>query len=195
MSKSSNENTSAARAVRVDAQRNRDRLVEVARDALLAGDGVVSLDAIARNAGVGIGTLYRHFPTREALVEAVYSSEVDAVVAGAAEMLDILPADEALRSWMDRYAVFISTKRGMIDTLRAGWASGTLAAPTTRERITSAIATLIAAGVEQGVLRDDVRAEDFTIGMLGVFLAATPDAPPEQIERLLDLLVDGLRPR
>jgi AcrR family transcriptional regulator len=174
---------------------NRARLLEAARSALVAGEGIASLEAIARDAGVGIGTLYRHFPTREALVEAVYSTELDAVTASAAGLLDHHPADVALRSWMDDYAAFIATKRGMIDTLRAGWASGVIAAPSTRERITATLATMLEAGAQQGVLRSDVLPADFAVGMVGVFLATAPAAEPAQVSRLLDLLVDGARPR
>src|SRR6185312_1176153 len=109
---------------RADATRNRDRLLQVAREAFAAADGPVSLEGVARAAGVGIGTLYRHFPTREALVEAVYAAELDDVTGSVAGLLERLPPDAALRAWMGRYAGFAAAKRGMVDTLRAGWASG-----------------------------------------------------------------------
>jgi AcrR family transcriptional regulator len=177
--------------LRADAQRNRDTLVAVARAAFTAADDTVPLEGIARDAGVGIGTLYRHFPTRESLVEAVYAAELDDVVASAGDLLDRLAPDVALRAWMDRYAEFVATKRGMLDTLRAGWASGRLATPTTRERITGAIATILAAGAQAGSLRADVDPDDVTAMMLGVFLS-TASGPSDQTRRLLDLVADAL---
>ncbi|MEU8700846.1 TetR/AcrR family transcriptional regulator [Streptomyces sp. NPDC048680] len=186
------------RAPRVDALRNRDKLVQVAGAAFAAADGTVSLEGIAREAGVGIGTLYRHFPTREALVEAVYAAELDDVADGVPALLRELPPDAALRAWIARYAGFVATKRGMADTLRAGWASGRIATPATRERITTAIATILAAGVEAGSLRADVEPDDVTVMLLGIFLAAgsaaTGGTASEQTGRLIDLVMDALRP-
>ncbi len=185
---------STARPARADARRNRERLLAVARAAFAAADDTVPLEGIARDAGVGIGTLYRHFPTREALVEAVYAAELDEVATSAPFLLEQLSPDAALRAWMDRYASFVATKRGMIDTLRAGWAAGRIATPTTRERITAVIGTFLAAGAGEGRLRGDVNAEDVTAILLGVFLSTAASSTPEQTGRLLDLIVDGLRP-
>ncbi|MFF7648316.1 TetR/AcrR family transcriptional regulator [Streptomyces sp. NPDC007983] len=184
-----------ARAPRADALRNRDRLVRVARAAFAAADGTVALEGIAREAGVGIGTLYRHFPTREDLVEAVYAAELDDVTGSVPALLKELPPDAALRAWMERYAAFVATKRSMLDTLRAGWASGRIATPATRERVTAAVATLLAAGAEAGSLRADVEPEDAVLMLMGIFLAAgAVDSAPEQTGRLIDLVMDALRP-
>lgn len=183
------------RPQRTDARRNRDHLIAVARSIFATADDTVSLESIARAAGLGIGTLYRHFPTREALVEAVYTAELDDVVAGAHVALDRLPADLALRDWLDRYAAFSTTKHGMIDTLRAGWASGRIATSSTRERVTGAVATILAAGAQSGTLRDDVQPDDVTAMLLGVFLSTAAGGFSDQTARLLDLMVDGLRPR
>lgn len=185
----------AERPLRAHARRNRENLVAAARAAFTAADDTVPLEGIAREAGVGIGTLYRHFPTREALVEAVYSAELDDVTAGASTLLDELPPEQALRAWMERYAVFVATKRAMLDTLRTGWASGRIATPTTRERITATIATILADGARTGSLRGDVDPDDVTAMLLGVFLSTAADDESEQTGRLLDLLVDALRPR
>jgi AcrR family transcriptional regulator len=182
------------RAPRVDALRNRERLVHIARAAFAASDGAVVLENVAREAGVGIGTLYRHFPTREALVEAVYAAELDDVVDSAPTLLRELAPDAAMRAWMERYAAFIATKRGMADTLRAGWASGRLATPVTRERVTAAIATILARGAEIGSLRADVEPEDVTVMLLGIFLASTTGNTQGQTGRLIDLVMDALRP-
>ncbi|WP_328318860.1 TetR/AcrR family transcriptional regulator [Streptomyces sp. NBC_00388] len=182
------------RPTRSDARRNREKLLTAARAAFTAADDTVALEAIAREAGVGIGTLYRHFPTREALVEAVYAAELDDVTADATALLAGLPPEAALRAWMDRYAAFVATKRGMIDTLRAGWASGSMATPTTRERITAAIAGLLTAGVRAGSFRADVEPEDITALLFGVFLSTAASNSPDRTARLLDLVVDSLRP-
>jgi AcrR family transcriptional regulator len=182
-------------AGRADARRNRERLIEAARVAFTSSDDAVALESVARDAGVGIGTLYRHFPTREALVEAVYEAELGEVVASSERLLHQHPADVALREWMDSYGRFLATKRGMIDTLRAGWASGRITTPHTRETVRAVLGGFLAAGAQQGVLRDDVSAEDATAGMLGVFLSTAASTEAEQVSRLLDLLIDGLRPR
>ncbi|WUN66595.1 TetR/AcrR family transcriptional regulator [Streptomyces sp. NBC_00304] len=184
----------AARPVRADARRNREKLITVARAAFAAADGAVALENIAREAGFGIGTLYRHFPTREALVEAVYGAELDDVTASAPVVLAEFPPEVALRAWLDRYAAFVATKRGMLDTLHAGWASGWIATPTTRERITAAIGAILAEGVRAGSLRADVDPDDVTMMLLGIFSTAASNTP-EQTGRLLDLVVDALRPR
>ncbi|GAA4613143.1 TetR/AcrR family transcriptional regulator [Saccharopolyspora hordei] len=183
-----------ARAPRADALRNREKVLQAARAAFASATDTVSLEGIARDAGVGIGTLYRHFPTREALVEAVYAAELDDVTGSATALLEELPPDEALRAWMRRYAAFVATKRGMAETLRAGWASGQIATPGTRERITTAIGTILARGVESGSLRADVEPIDIAVMLLGICLSAAVDEDEEQTERLLDLVMDALRP-
>ncbi|WP_347560675.1 TetR/AcrR family transcriptional regulator [Streptomyces sp. AcH 505] len=180
--------------MRADARRNREKLVAVARAAFAAADDTVALETVAREAGVGIGTLYRHFPTREALVEAVYTAELDAVTASVPTLLDEFPPEVALRAWLNRYAAFIATKRGMAETLRAGWASGRITTPSTRERVTAGIAAILARGARTGTLRSDVDPDDVTAMMLGVFLSTAASSTPEQTGRLLDLLVYALRP-
>src|SRR3954449_8394084 len=105
--------TDATRAMRADARRNRDALLAAAVKLFASCGGQVSLEAIAKEAGVGIGTLYRHFPTREDLVEAVYLSELDRLQAGTAELLAGEPADRALRAWMDRFVDWVEGKQGM----------------------------------------------------------------------------------
>lgn len=179
---------------RADARRNREKLLVAARTAFAAADDTTPLEGIARAAGVGVGTLYRHFPTREALVEAVYAAELEDVTASASALLRTSAPDVALRAWMDCYARFVATKRGLLDTLMAGWASGRIATPTTRERITAAIADLLAAGARDGSLRADVEADDVTTLLLGVFLSTGAGADPDRVARLLDLVVAAARP-
>jgi AcrR family transcriptional regulator len=182
------------RPVRSDARRNREKLVAVARAAFATADGTVALEAIAREAGVGIGTLYRHFPTREALVEAVYAAELDDVTASAPALLEELPPEAALRAWMDRYAAFVETKRGMADILRASMASGRIATPATRRRITAAIGAILDAGARAGTLRAGVDPEDVTLMLLGVFLSTSAVQDAERVGRMLDLIIDAVRP-
>lgn len=184
------------RPARADARRNREKLLTAARTAFAAAEGAVPLEAVAREAGVGIGTLYRHFPTREALVEAVYAAELDEVVTAVPALLAELPPEAALRAWLDRYAGFVAAKRGLLDTLRAGWASGSIATPDTRGRLTAAVATVLEAGARTGSLRGDVDPDDVLTLLLGLFhsTAATGGAP-RRIGPLLDLIVDALRPR
>ncbi|MFJ8938500.1 TetR/AcrR family transcriptional regulator [Streptomyces sp. NPDC102365] len=184
----------AGRPARADARRNREKLIVSARAAFALADDTVPLEAIAREAGVGIGTLYRHFPTREALVEAVYAAELDNVTTSAPVLLAEFPPEAALRAWMDRYASFFASKRGMADTLRAGWASGSIATPATRERITAAIATILDSGARTGTLRADVDPGDVTTMLLGIFLSTAASNTPERTGPLLDLVVDALRP-
>lgn len=179
---------------RADAQRNRDNLVAVARAAFTAADDSVPLEVIARDAGVGIGTLYRNFPTRESLVEAVYAAELDDVTSSAPALLDEWAPDLALRAWIARYAAFAMAKRGIIDTLRSGWSSGRITTPATRERITAAIALILVAGARDGSLRADVEADDVTAMLLGVISTLAQNRMPEQTARLFDLVVDALRP-
>ncbi|HEY4457668.1 MAG TPA: TetR/AcrR family transcriptional regulator [Pseudonocardiaceae bacterium] len=182
------------RAPRTDAQRNRDKLVQVATAVFAAAEGTVPLETIAREAGVGIGTLYRHFPTREALVEAVYAAELDEVTGCVPDLLRRLPPDAALRAWMERYAAFVATKRGMAETLRVGWASGRIATPATRERITAAIGMILSSGADVGSLRAGVEPEDVTLMLMGTLHATSGENTPAQTARLLDLVLAALRP-
>ena len=179
---------------RADAQRNRARLLDAAAAAFSAEEDP-TLDSIARRAGVGIGTLYRHFPTREALVEAVYDGELTRLCDSATQLLNESAPDVALRIWMGRYAEFVATKRGMADALRALIASGTVSRAQTRPRLTAAIQTMLDAGVRAQSLRDDVRAADVTASLAGVLLATGVPDDPDQAGRMLDLLMDGLRAR
>ncbi|WP_431246891.1 TetR/AcrR family transcriptional regulator [Leifsonia xyli] len=182
----------STRRPRADAARNRAAILDAARPAL-AGGGDPSLEAIARSAGVGIGTLYRHFPTREDLVAAVYATELDTVLATMDALLDAHPADVALRAFLRNYSGFIATKRGMAETVRAGALRSAAASADTRRRVNETIAQCLAAGAQQGVLRPDVAADDVTAAMVGVYLSTEQSVDAQQAERLLDLLVRGVR--
>jgi AcrR family transcriptional regulator len=185
----------APRPLRADALRNRDRLLDAAVRAFSQEGPEITLDAIARDAGVGIGTLYRHFPTREALVEAAYRNELAKLGDSAAELLRDLPPDEATRVWMDRFIDYLSTKRGMADALRLVIATGANPFAQSRDRLLAAITLLLEAGAAAGVVRADVAPADVLAGLSGVSLAAGGPDQREQARRLLDLLMDGLRYR
>ena len=178
--------------LRADAVKNRERLIAAAREQFSTGGKTLSLEAVARGAGVGIGTLYRHFPTREVLVEAVYRSELDALAAEADPLLAAHPAAEALRRWMDQYTRFVGTKRAMYDALRIAVTSTASWTSDTRVRIRTTIAKFVAAGISVGTLRDDVDPDDIAVNLAGIVLA-TISTDPSQMSRLLDLLMDALR--
>ncbi len=180
---------------RADARRNRDRLLDAAVRAFSAGGPDDTLEAIARDAGVGIGTLYRHFPTRDALVEAAYRNELARLCDAATELLQTLPADRALRVWMDRFVDYMTTKRGMADALRAVIASGGNPYAQSRDRLVDTLTALLRAGAAAGTVRTDIAPGDVLAGLSGVSLAAGEPAQRDQARRLLDLLMDGLRPR
>ncbi|MDN5914229.1 MAG: TetR/AcrR family transcriptional regulator [Pseudonocardia sp.] len=205
---------STRRGMRADAARNRELLLDAALAAFAAGGADATLDGIARSAGVGIGTLYRHFPTREALVEAVYRNELDRLCDAADDLLTRMPADEALRAWMDRFVDYMVTKKHMADALRAVVASGGTPFAHSRERMGAAAGRLLAAGAADGTLRSAlgrsdhigtdggtrgekpcVGGSDVLVGMSGVCMTAGEPDGRAQAGRLLDLLVDGLRAR
>jgi AcrR family transcriptional regulator len=179
-------------ALRADAQRNRDRLLEVAVRVFSQAGPDVTLEAIAKEAGVGIGTLYRHFPTREALVDAAYRNELARLCDSVDDLLHAMSPDKALRAWMDRFVDYMTTKRGMGDALRALIASGGDPFSQSRVQLTAAVTTLLRAGSAAGVLRADVQPDDVLLSLSGVSLATADPAQREQAGRMLDLLMDGL---
>jgi AcrR family transcriptional regulator len=179
--------------MRADARRNRARLLEAAVRAFSQDGPEVTLDAIAKDAGVGIGTLYRHFPTREALVEAAYRSELARLCGAVPELLRDRPPDEATRRWMDLFVDYMTTKRGMADALRAVIASGRNPYEQSRGQLIAAITTLLTAAGGAGTLRRDIEPADVLASLGGVSLTAGEPAQREQAGRLLDLLMDGLR--
>jgi AcrR family transcriptional regulator len=187
--------TAPARAPRADAERNRLLLLDAAQRAFTGEGEQVALERIAKQAGVGIGTLYRHFPTRAALVEAVYRNELARLQDRADELLGELPPAQAMRVWMDRFAYYVATKRGMADTLRTLIAEGTITRTQTRAGLTAAIARMLEAGAAAGTLRDDVAPEDVLSSIVGVFLTTGAPEQRAQAGRMLDLLMDGLRAR
>jgi AcrR family transcriptional regulator len=154
----------------------------------------VPLEEIAREAGVGIGTLYRHFPTREALVEGVYRDQVDRLRTGADDLLSTHPPARALRLWMDLFAEWAVTKHGMIDTLRATVASGRLESDRMRAELVAIVGTFLDAGAVAGDIRPDADADTVAATLAGILSVAGAAEQREQAARMLELLMDGLRP-
>ena len=185
-----------ARRPRADAERNRARLLDAAKAAFSSGHAsgqAPTLEQIARAADVGIGTLYRHFPTREALVEALYRKELADLCAAAAELLKSHAPEQALRAWMDLFADYVAAKQEMADALRAVFAAGSVTVSQAREELTVAVRTILDAGVGDGTLRDDVRPEDVVAMIVGAFTATSLAGGQEQRGRMFDLLVDAVR--
>jgi AcrR family transcriptional regulator len=179
--------------MRADARENRARLMAAAVELFAERGSDVALDAVAKRAGVGIGTLYRHFPTRAALVAESYRHEVDALVEAVPALLSEHAPDVALELWMERYVAYGMTKRGMKAALRSviGADSGLYA--DARQRTLVALGELLDAAVPAGAVRADVGADDVLRAMSAVWGITDDAAWPEQPRLLLRLLMDGLR--
>lgn len=177
--------------MRADAQQNQERLLAVAAKAFAEEGTGASLKAIAKQAGVGIGTLYRRFPTRETLVEAVYRNEVTRLCAAASELLaDQSPLD-ALRAWMIQFVDLMATKHGMGDALRAVLISDD-DRMRTRYLLRDALVVLLDAGVADGTIRAGLDPYDVLMGLGGMTLIAEGNGQRELALRLVDLLINGL---
>jgi AcrR family transcriptional regulator len=178
--------------LRADAARNRNQLLEVATRVFVSADAAPSMRAIANEAGVGIATLYRHFPTRESLVDAVYRDQVARLTHGARELLAELPPPAALRRWMELFGDWVATKNGMLGTLLAMIESGRVAHAQTQTELLAAIDEILNAGRVTGELRADVTAEDIAASLIGIFTVAPPPEHDARASRLLNILMDGL---
>jgi AcrR family transcriptional regulator len=180
------------RSLRADARLNQDRLIQVAAIAFARDGADTSLKGIAKGAGVGIATLYRRFPTRELLIEAVYRNETVRLCASALTLLETEPPLPALRSWMDQFLDYMWTKHGMSSALRAALVADD-DVMYTRRLLADAITTLIAAGMADNSIRNDVASYDVLMALGGITLIAGEPGQRELGSRLLNLLIDGLR--
>lgn len=188
--------TSKEHQLRADARRNRDRLLEVAADAFARDAATATLKAIAKEAGVGIGTLYRHFPTREALVEAVYRSETQRLCNAAPDLLEQLSPVEALRAWTSQFLDYMATKSGMADVLQSVLTADDGLRTDTRTRLNDALELFLTAGVRTGELRADLDVRDVSLALGGFALAlGLQNDAREPARRLFDLLLIGLAQR
>jgi AcrR family transcriptional regulator len=181
------------RAQRADACRNRERVLAVAAEAFGTWGVDASLENIAKSADVGIGTLYRHFPTRGDLVEAVYRHNVDLLCTGADELRASLPPDEALAEWMQRFVAYVATKKGLATYLKSVVAADSDLFESTHARVHETIGTLVEAAVSAGRIRPGVDGMDLLRALSGVCLMADQPGGPEQGAKVATLLMDGLR--
>ncbi len=181
-----------ARPTRADARANEDKLLAAAASAFARDGAATTLKQIAKDAGVGIGTLYRRFPTREQLVDATYRYETTRLADRATPLLAALPADQALRAWMSELLDYLATKHGMADTLKSLLRGDERLGSRTREQFSDAIEEFRLAGIAQGAIRRDVPTTDILMALAGVTLVVEVGHRREQAERLLDLLMAGV---
>ena len=184
----------AVRRPRADAERNRARVLEAAHVVFAAGGAAASLEAVAREAGVGIGTLYRHFPTREALFDAVYRNEVQRLV----ELADTLASEapvEALRHWMYANVGFIATKKGMSAALAQAAQVGSELMVSSVERLAQALGGLLARAVAAGDIRTDLTPGDLLRALVGLCYVHEGPGWQDNVERIVDVLIAGLEAR
>ena len=183
------------RRPRSDALRNRERLIEAATQVFGAGAAQASLEAVARQAGVGIGTLYRHFPTREALFEAVYRREVDQLSELAERLAQGEVPLEALRQWLHANVRLMATKRGMVEALQLVASGSSELKAYSFERLTTGLGLLLDRGVAAGEIRPGITAEDLLRTVVGVFYADGSPNWQASALRIIDVFVDGLQKR
>lgn len=182
------------RKPRADAQRNRERILEVAKEVFTRSGANTTLDDIAKQAGVGPGTLYRHFPARDALLEAVYRTEVEKLAAAEGKFAETMPPLEALRAWMLLFVDYIATKKIIAPALNTlvGGSSKVIEASYTQ--IHEAIRALVRRAIKSGDIRKDLDAVDLLKALVGVaYMSTTPDWQ-QTARRLVDILISGSRP-
>jgi AcrR family transcriptional regulator len=183
------------RRLRADSIRNRARLLEAATEIFSAGGSQASLEAVARKAGVGIGTLYRHFPTREDLFEAVYRQEVD-LLGDLAEKLALNNEPvEALKRWLQANVRLVATKKGMMEALQLATVGSSELKVYSYDRMIGAIGLLLDRAVKAGDIRGDVPPEDLLRTLVGIYYSQGPGDWQPVALRMVDVFVDGLRLR
>ena len=182
------------RKPRADAQRNRERILEIAKEAFTRSGGDTSLDEIATRAGVGAGTLYRHFPTREALLEAVYRTEVEKLAAAERKFTETMVPVEALRAWMLLFVDHIAAKQIIAPALNTLVGGPSKLYEASRGQIQGAIEALVKRAIKSGDIRKDLDPFDLLRALIGVSnVASTPDWQ-QSAKRLVDILIIGSRP-
>ncbi len=183
----------SGRKPRADAQRNRILLLETAKAAFAEKGAAVSLDEIARTAGVGAGTLYRHFPTRDALIEAVYRNENEQLAAAATRLAGTQAPIEALRQWLQLFVDYMETKHGMYEALNsmAGGTSALYSAST--EQMKQALEKLVDRAVKSGDISFDADPFDLLRALAGVANKSFGAEGTEAAKRMVDILIAGIR--
>ena len=184
----------ARRKLRTDAQRNRERILEVAKEAFTRSGAAASLDDIAKQAGVGAGTLYRHFPTRDALIEAVYRSEVEKLAAAERKFTETMPPIDALRTWMLQFVDHIAAKQIIAPALNSVVGGPSKLYEGSRGLVHGAIDTLVKRAIKSGDIRKDLDPFDLLRALIGVSHIATGPGWQQSARRLVDILITGSRP-
>jgi AcrR family transcriptional regulator len=177
--------------LRADAQRNEDRLLEAAAAAFARQGADASVKDIARAAGVGVGTLYRRFPSKELLIEAIYREEVRRLCEAAPDLTAVLPPVEALRTWMERFIDFMAAKHGMAEALAVVLTDDSEKLHT-RTLLADAVAHLLTAAEGQSVARPGVAARDVLMALGGISLISAGEQQRALATRLIDLLLHGI---
>ena len=185
---------SKSRKPRTDAQRNRERILEVAKEAFSKSGASASLDEIAKEAGVGPGTLYRHFPTREALLEAVYRTEVEKLAAAEQEFTRTLPPADALRAWMLLFIDHIATKKLIAPVVNALLGDPNKVFEASHAQTWAAIRALVKRAIKSGDVRKDLDPIDLLRALIGVANVSTSPGWQQSARRLVDILISGSRP-
>jgi len=182
------------RKPRTDALRNRERILEVAKRAFSLSGANASLDEIAKEAVVGPGTLYRHFPTREDLLEAVYRTEVEKLAAAERKFAETLPPVEALRAWMLLFVDYIAAKQIIAPVLNALIGDPKKIFEASYEQVWGAIRALVKRAIRSGDIRKDLDPIDLLRALIGVANMSTSPDWQQSARRLVDILITGSRP-
>lgn len=182
------------RKPRTDAQRNRERILEVAKGAFTRFGANTSLDDIAKEAGVGPGTLYRHFATRDALIEAVYRIEVEKLASAERKFTEAMPPIEALRAWMLLFVDYIATKQIIAPALNTFVGGPSKLYEGSRAQIQGAIDALVKRAIKSGDIRRDLDPFDLLRALIGVSNVASSPDWQQSAKRLVDILIRGSRP-
>jgi AcrR family transcriptional regulator len=185
---------SAGRKPRADAQRNRERILEVAKLAFTRSGADTSLDDIASEAGVGPGTLYRHFPTREELLQAVYRSEIEKLAAAERKFAQSMPPIEALRAWLLLFVEAIETKQVIAPVLSTLIGDPKKVFAASHDQIHEALRALVKRAIKSGDIRKDTDPMDLLRALVGVAHVATSPDWQQSAKRLVDILITGSRP-
>ena len=189
----SSASTTSERKPRTDAQRNRVRILEVAREAFTRHGAEASMDEIARQAGVGAGTLYRHFPTRDALLEAVYRSSVEELAAAAQRFAETMPPLDGLRAWMLLFVDHVAAKLLIAPALETLVGGASRLYESSRDQIRGAMEGLVERGIASGDLRGDLEPFDLLRMLIGVAHVTGDPGWRESARRLVDMLIAGAR--
>ena len=184
----------AARKPRADAQRNRERILEVAKLAFTRHGADATLDDIARQAALGPGTLYRHFPTRDALIEAIYRSEVEKLTAAGQRFAEAMPPLEALRAWMLLFIDHVASKKLILPAMDTVAGGSVRLIEGARGLIHGAFVALVRRAMESGDLRCDTNPDDFVRALVGVFYTTALPGWEASARRIVDILIAGSRP-